>query len=97
MEMSTNCHFERSEESAFQRMQEADSSGCTLGMTAGELLEGYSWPTRDSSRRSQNGRRGFQNSLPNPACFKTALAVCLDFMSLSTGNLFPEIGLNQIS
>ena len=38
-----------------------------------------------------------QNFLGSPACFRTAFAVWRDFMALSTTNLMPVIGLNQIS
>ncbi len=37
-----------------------------------------------------------QNAFPNPACFKTALAVLRDLMVLSTTNGMPLIGLNHI-
>lgn len=38
-----------------------------------------------------------QNAFGKPACASTALAVCRDLISLSTGKVRPEIGLNQIS
>ena len=38
-----------------------------------------------------------QNFFGNPACLRAALAVCRDLIELSTTNLMPVIGLNQIS
>ena len=38
-----------------------------------------------------------QKAFGNPACFKAALAVCLDLMLASTVKLMPVIGLYQIS
>ena len=38
-----------------------------------------------------------QKRLGSPACLRTALAVCLDLMLLSTGNRRPVCGENQIS
>jgi len=40
---------------------------------------------------------GIQNFLGNPACLRTALAVCRDLIELSTTNLMPVTGLNHIS
>ena len=45
----------------------------------------------------RNASPQYQNCLGNPACFRTAFAVCLDLILLSTGKRISVIGLNQIS